>query len=76
MKKQDAGNEIIIYRGKDGRTELEVSLRGETLWLSLQQMADLFVRDKSVVSRHIRNIFATGEFIPEATVAKNATTAS
>ena len=73
MKKPEAGSEIVIYRGKDGRTELEVSLRGETLWLSLQQMADLFVRDKSVVSRHIRNIFATRELAPESTVAKNAT---
>jgi len=73
MKKAGAQNEIVIYRAKDGRPELEVSIRGETLWLSLLQMADLFDRDKSVVSRHIRNIYATGELVPESTVAKNAT---
>ncbi len=66
-------NQIIIYKAKDGRSSVEVNLRQETLWLSLQQIATLFERDKSVVSRHIRNIFATSELSPEATVAKNAT---
>jgi hypothetical protein len=73
MKKPEAQNEIVIYRAKDGRPELEISIRGETLWLNLQQIADLFDRDKSVVSRHIRNIYATGELVSESTVAKNAT---
>jgi prophage maintenance system killer protein len=75
--KKDTGNhergEIVIYRTKDGRTALDVRLKQETLWLSLQQMADLFERDKSVVSRHIRNIFAAGELPLDPTVAKNAT---
>lgn len=46
---------------------------GETAWLSLNQMADLFDRDKSVISRHLRNIFTPGELDREAAVAKNAT---
>ncbi|MEI6167704.1 MAG: virulence protein RhuM/Fic/DOC family protein [bacterium] len=66
-------NEIAIYRAKDGRAALEVSIRGETIWLSLQQMADLFERDKSVISRHIRTIYATGELARGSTVAKTAT---
>lgn len=76
MKKTGAQKEIVIYRGKDGRSELEVNLQGETLWLNLQQIADLFERDKSVVSRHISNIFKQNELSREAVVAKNATTAS
>ena len=66
-------NEIAIYRAKDGRAALVVSIRGDTIWLSLQQMADLFERDKSVISRHIRTIYATGELARGSTVAKTAT---
>lgn len=76
MKKTDAQNEIVIYRAKDGRTELTINLQGETLWLSLQQMADLFDRDKSVVSRHLSNIFKMNELSRNSVVAKSATTAS
>jgi len=69
-------NQIVIYRAKDGRTALEVNLRQETLWLNLQQIADLFERDKSVISRHIANIFKTKELDRISVVAKNATTAA
>jgi prophage maintenance system killer protein len=69
----DKDSQIIIYRAKDGRTAVEVNLRQESLWLSLQQMADLFDRDKSVISRHISNIFKTKELSRVSTVAKNAT---
>ena len=48
-------------------------LAGETVWLSLNQMADLFQRDRSVIARHIRNVFDEGELEREATVAKSAT---
>ncbi|MEI6166426.1 MAG: hypothetical protein WCS52_04470 [bacterium] len=75
MKKTEAQNEIVIYRAKDGRPELEISIRGETLWLNLQQIADLFDRDKFVVSRHISNIFKQNELNRGSVVAKNATTA-
>lgn len=67
--------EIHIYQAEDGQTALEVQLAEETVWLSLNQLADLFGRDKSVISRHLSNIFHIGELAREAVVAKNATTA-
>jgi prophage maintenance system killer protein/prophage antirepressor-like protein len=67
-------SDLIIFES-DTRP-VEVRLEGETLWLSLQQLAELFDRDKSVISRHLRNIFATGELERAAVVAKNATTAA
>ena len=49
--------EIIIYETKDGETSIDVRMEEETVWLTLNQMCNLFDRDKSVVSRHIRNIY-------------------
>lgn len=66
-----ATSEIVIYEG--GEARVEVRVEHENVWLRLQQLADLFGRDKSVISRHLRNIFASGELDREATVAKNAT---
>jgi hypothetical protein len=66
-------SEIILYQTEDGRTRLEVKLENETVWLSLNQMAELFQRDKSVISKHIKHIFEEGELPSAATVAKNAT---
>lgn len=68
--------EVIIYRSADGLAELSVQLEGDTVWLSLNQMAELFDRDKSTISRHIKNIFTEGELDPNSVVAKYATTAS
>jgi len=65
--------EILMYQTDDGLTKIEVELRGETVWLSLDQMAELFQRDKSTVSRHVKNIFSEGELGRGATVAKYAT---
>ncbi|MDH5299668.1 MAG: virulence RhuM family protein [Desulfobulbaceae bacterium] len=65
--------EILIYDAGDSR--VEVRLDRESVWLTLNQLAELFGRDKSVVSRHLRNIFFTGELARNAVVAKNATTA-
>ena len=65
---------IIIFEAD--AQQVEVWLEGDTLWLSLQQLADLFGRDKSVVSRHLKNIFDTTELQREAVVANNATTAA
>lgn len=67
-------SEIVIFENVG--QPVEVRLEGETLWLNLQQLADLFSRDKSVISRHLRNIFASGELERAAVVAKNATTAT
>ena len=64
---------IIMYTTEDGLTKIEVTFENDTVWLSLEQMAELFQRDKSTVSRHIKNIFAEGELKQEATVAKFAT---
>jgi len=66
---------IVLYQTEDGQSTLDVQLHEETVWLSLTQMTVLFERDKSVISRHLRNIFREGELTREAVVAKNATTA-
>ena len=65
--------ELIIYQTEDGRTKIDVHMENETVWLSLDQMAELFQRDKSTISRHIKNVFAEGELPEEATVANFAT---
>jgi hypothetical protein len=67
--------EFLLYQSEDGRTRLEVRMTGETVWLALNQMADLFQRDKSVISRHISNLFEEGELRREGVVAVFATTA-
>ncbi|MEE1315204.1 MAG: virulence RhuM family protein [Faecalimonas sp.] len=67
-------NEIIIYTTDDGITKVETTFDGDTVWLSLDQMAELFQRDKSTVSRHIKNIFSEGELNKALVVAKFATT--
>ncbi|MDD3218110.1 MAG: virulence RhuM family protein [Lachnospiraceae bacterium] len=69
----DEHGDIIIYQTEDGLTKIDVNMHDETVWLSLEQMANLFQRDKSTVSRHIKNIFDEGELVREATVAKFAT---
>ena len=67
---------IILYQSEDGHTSIDVHLKDETVWLTLNQMTELLDRDKSVISHHLGNIFQTGELAREAVVAKNATTAS
>lgn len=64
---------IAIYQNEDGSSCLEVRLQAETVWLTLSQMAELFGRDKSVISRHLSGIYRSGELVREGTVAKNAT---
>jgi prophage maintenance system killer protein len=70
------GGEVVLYETPDGQARVDVRLDHETVWLSLNQMADLFARDKSVISKHLRNIFDSGELERGAVVAKNATTAT
>ena len=65
-------SEIIIYK-KDNQVEVEITYDNESLWLNLNQIAELFDRDKSVISRHITNIYKEEELAYYATVAKNAT---
>ncbi|MBW8243481.1 virulence protein RhuM/Fic/DOC family protein [Muricauda oceani] len=64
---------IKIYKTEDGKSEIQVNLSDDTVWLSLNQISELFERDKSVVSRHIKNIFKEKELILDSTVAKKAT---
>ena len=64
---------IIMYTTEDGLTKIETTFDEDTVWLSLDQMAELFQRDKSTISRHIKNIFEGGELAQAATVAKFAT---
>jgi hypothetical protein len=68
--------EIVIYQTEDGQAKLDVKLERETIWLNLDQMATLFGRDKSVISRHLNNVFKSQELLRKSVVAKNATTAS
>ncbi|MEN6384399.1 MAG: death-on-curing protein [Phycisphaerales bacterium] len=71
---QKSKGEIIIYRQSGFKTGLEVKLQDETVWLNLNQMARLFGRDKSVISRHVRsNIYAQKELSEKSTVAFFAT---
>ena len=67
---------IIMYTTEDGVTKVEVTFDNDTVWLSIDQMAELFQRDKSVIGKHIRNIFKEGELMKEAVWAKFAYTAS
>jgi len=62
-----------MYQTEDGLTKIESTFDGDTVWLSIDQMAELFQRDKSTISRHIKNIYTEGEVTPDATVAKFAT---
>ena len=70
----DDRGEIIIYQTEDGLTKIDVSMQDETVWLTQEQMAELFQRDKSTISRHIKNIFSEGELDEKVVVAEFATT--
>ncbi len=70
---EDKG-QILLYQTPDGDSRIEVRLQGETVWLSLDQMAELFQRNKSTISRHIKNVFEEGELQKEVVVANFATT--
>ncbi len=70
----DDRGEIIIYQTEDGLTKIDVNMQDETVWLTQEQMAELFQRDKSTISRHIKNIFSEGELDEKVVVAEFATT--
>lgn len=67
---------ILMYTTEDGATKIEVTFDHDTVWLSIDQMAELFQRDKSVIGKHVRNIFKEGELVKETVWAKSAYTAS
>lgn len=67
---------IVMYTADDGITKVEATFENDTVWLSIDQMAELFQRDKSTISRHIKNVFAEGELNRDSVVANFATTAA
>jgi len=73
MDEKNRKSDIIIYTTDDGLAKIETTFDGDTVWLSIDQMAELFQRDKSTISRHIKNVYSEGELIREATVAKFTT---
>jgi hypothetical protein len=74
--KNPVGGEILVFEGPDGRVRVDVRLERETVWLTQQQMAELFGRERSVITKHIRNVFAEGELVREAVCANFAHTAA
>ena len=75
MEHPDKG-QIILYQTQDGESKIEVTLANETVWLSADQMAELFQRNKSTISRHIKTVFEEDELSQDSVVAFYATTAS
>ena len=76
MPENDTLSAMLIYTTGDGLTKIETNFDGDTVWLSIDQMAELFQRNKSTISRHIKNIFEEGELTRDAVVANFATTAA
>ncbi|MDO4998035.1 MAG: RhuM family protein [Neisseria sp.] len=68
--------QIQLYTSQDGQVALQVSLENDTVWLTQAQMCELFGRERSVITKHIRNVFNEGELERHSVVAKNATTAA
>jgi len=76
MRKKTIKNNIIVYQAKNGAIELRGDIAKETIWATIDQIADVFGRNKSVISRHLSNIFNEKELEKKSVVAKNATTAA
>jgi hypothetical protein len=66
------GGEVLLYEAPDGEVRVDVRLDHETVWLTQEQMSQLFARERSVITKHVRNVFREGELDPEATCAKFA----
>ena len=64
---------FLLYQTPDGESKIEVKLQDDTVWLSLDQMAELFQRNKSTISRHIKNVLEEGELLADSTIANFAT---
>ena len=76
MKSNDNTSELVLYKSKDGTIQMDVQLEKETIWLDAHQMATLFGRDRTVILKHLRNVYNTGELDRESTCAKNAQVAA
>ena len=62
------GGEVVLYKAPDGEIRLDVRLEQDTVWLTQAQMAELFGRERSVVTKHIRNVYREGELSGESNV--------
>ena len=69
MEQKESRGEILIYQTEDGKAVIDVKLENETVWLTQEMMASLFEKDRTVIGRHIRNIYAEGELKREGTCA-------
>src|SRR6266581_262284 len=69
-------SQFIFYQTEDQQTRIQVRLEGETVWLTQAQMAELFQRERSVITKHIRNVFEEGELVEKAVCANYAQTAA
>ena len=76
MPNQNPHGGVLLYQTEDGKTQIEVTLENETVWLSIDQMAELFQRNKSTISRHIKSVLESGELDADSVVAFFATTAA
>lgn len=74
-EERNKGN-VILYQTSDGQSKIEVTLSDDTVWLTADQMAELFQRNKSTISRHIKNVLESGELQADSVVAFFATTAA
>jgi len=68
--------ELVLYRSKDGAIQLDAQLKRKTIWLDAHQMSELFGRDRTVILKHLRNVYTAGELDREATCAKIAQVAA
>jgi hypothetical protein len=76
IQKGNQQGHIVIFKTEDGKISVDARFSQETVWLNLDQMSELFERDKSTISRHIKNVFEEGELERESVVADFATTAA
>ncbi|MBU1902398.1 MAG: virulence RhuM family protein, partial [Proteobacteria bacterium] len=67
---KESGGEFLLYQTEDGRSRIEVRMQGETVWLTQDQMAQLFCKAKSTINEHIKNIFKEGELVEEQVMRK------
>jgi hypothetical protein len=74
--KEKPNTNIVMYTTDDGLTKVEATFDNDTVWLSIDQMAELFQRDRSVIGKHVRNVFKEGELVKDSVWAKFAYTAS
>ncbi|MHB8815827.1 MAG: phosphoribosylaminoimidazolesuccinocarboxamide synthase, partial [Steroidobacteraceae bacterium] len=72
MSEKAPGGKIIVYEAPDGAVRVDVRLDRDTVWLTQDQMSGLFGRERSVITKHVRNVFRDGELDPGATCAKFA----